>query len=44
MFACGEGRYLGIVDSMGHASKTLFENWNQIENFYTRNTSNAKTI
>lgn len=34
MFACGEGRYLGIVDSMGHASKTLqLENWNQLKIF-----------
>ena len=37
--------YVGYADSMGHTLKMLqlFENWDLhvIENFYTRNTSNA---
>ena len=38
----GRSLYLRVADSMGFAHKILqFENWNLIENYCTRNTSNA---
>ena len=35
--------YVGYAGSMGHTLEMLqlIENWDLIENFYTRNTSNA---
>jgi len=34
--------YLGVAESMGHASQMLqFENWNLIENCYTRSSNNV---